>query len=33
MSEDKEVYVTFSNQEVVGFIAIKRDILFANYIR
>jgi ribosomal protein S18 acetylase RimI-like enzyme len=32
-SEDKEVYVAESNREVVGFISIKKDIMFANYIR
>ncbi|NHJ49385.1 MAG: GNAT family N-acetyltransferase [Asgard group archaeon] len=32
-SDNKEVYVAIFNQEVVGFIAIKKDILFANYIR
>jgi ribosomal protein S18 acetylase RimI-like enzyme len=32
-SYDKEVYVAIQSKEIIGFIAIKKDILFANYIR
>ncbi|NPD90636.1 MAG: GNAT family N-acetyltransferase [Asgard group archaeon] len=32
-SYDKEVYVVIRDKDVIVFIAIKKDILFANYIR